>query len=128
MKIKGKIPILINLEYTTIEIKDADAGFTFCEIQLSPEQLSSVLSRLGQVPCVIDLHGLDKIGKKMENTKFEFEIPVELRGSNHSEELHKIATSLLSDGWQADTLFQSQDSFFQKDGKQYARCTIRRWV
>lgn len=128
MKIKGKITILINREYTMIELKDADAGITFCEIQLSPEQLVAALSRLGQVPCVIDLNGLEKIGKTMENKKFEFEIPDELRGSSNSEKLHEIATSLLSDGWQADCSFSSQDTFFKKDGKQYARCIIRRWV
>ena len=28
----------------------------------------------------------------------------------------------------ATTFFGSQNSFFKRDGKQYARCTIRRWV
>ena len=65
MKIKGNISILINQEHTTIEIHDADASIKFLSIQLSPEQLSSALSRLSQVPCVIDLRGLDKIGKKI---------------------------------------------------------------
>lgn len=30
--------------------------------------------------------------------------------------------------WVSDNYFQSQDSFFSKDGKNYARAVIRRWV
>jgi hypothetical protein len=30
-------------------------------------------------------------------------------------------------GWIARTYFGSQNSFFTKNGKQYARCTIERW-
>lgn len=128
MKIKGNISILINQEHTTIEIHDADASIKFLSIQLTPEQLSSALSRLSQVPCVIDLHGIDKIGKKMEHEKFAFEIPKEISNSKHTDKLHEIAQSLLTDGWIAEHYFACQDTFFEKDGKQYARCTIRRWV
>lgn len=128
MKIKGNISILINQEHTTIEVHDADASIKFLSIQLTPEQLSSALSRLSQVPCVIDLHGIDKIGKRMEHKKFAFEIPKEINNSTHTEKLREIAQSLLTDGWIAEGYFASQDTFFVKDGKQYARCIIRRWV
>lgn len=128
MKIKGNISILINQEYTTIEIHDTDASINFLSIQLTPEQLSSALSRLSRVPCVIDLHGIDKIGKRMEHKKFAFEIPKEINNSKHAGKLHEIAQSLLTDGWIAEGYFASQDTFFEKDGKQYARCIIRRWV
>jgi hypothetical protein len=128
MKIKGNISILINQEHTTIEIHDADASIKFLSIQLSPEQLSSALSRLSQVPCVIDLHGLDKIGKKMEHKIFAFKISKEINNSRHAEKLREIAQSLLTDGWIAEGYFASQNTFFERGGKQYARCVIRRWV
>ena len=51
MKINGKITILINQEYTRIELRDDDASTTFVEIKLTPEQLSMALSRLAFTPC-----------------------------------------------------------------------------
>ena len=32
------------------------------------------------------------------------------------------------DGWIADGYFHSQNSFFEKDKKKYARDVIRRWI
>jgi len=80
------------------------------------------------VECEIEVRGLEKIGKKHENKRFEFEIPRDLASSRNESELQKLAQSLLKDGWIAERYFSSQDSFFKKDGVQYARCTIRRWV
>ena len=128
MKLKGKISIFVNEDYTTIEIEDDVANMTFAKIKLTPQQLSAALSRRACVDCEIDTKGLDKVGKQHENKHFEFEIPDYLNRSIYADELQKIAQSKLSDGWIAESYFGSQGSFFVKDGKQYARCVIRRWV
>jgi hypothetical protein len=131
MKLKGKISILINREYTTIEIEDDLASTTFVKARLTPEQLSAVLSRQARIDCELEIRGLEKIGKKHENKYFEFEIQKGLRDSKYSESLRTIAQNLLNnqdEGWIAEGYFSSQNSFFEKDGKQYARCTIRRWI
>jgi hypothetical protein len=129
MEIKGKITLLINREYTSIAIRDANANTTFCEVILTPQQLNNALSRLGYVDCKLNIGGLDKIGKKHENKIFEFPITVKDRKNN--KHLQGIAQSLLdkeNEGWIAEDYFNSQDSFFEKEGKQYARVTIRRWI
>jgi hypothetical protein len=131
MRINGKITILINREDTTIELTDSDASITFAKIRLTVEQLSSALSRLAYTECDIELNGLEKLGKKMQHKEFEFELPRQNMSQRDSKELTKIANKLLSDlneGWSSDTYFGSQNTFFVKDGKTYARCTIRRWV
>lgn len=128
MKIDGQISIFVGEESTTIDIYDKDASTRFASIKLTPEQLSMALSRLSHTPCSIEVHGLDRVGKLHENKQFEFEIPENLRGSKYADELREIAQPQLTDGWIVSDLFQSQGSFFQKNGKQYARCTIRRWV
>ena len=128
MELQGKISVFINREQTDIEVTDESANVTFLRITLTPEQLSAALSRQMRVECKIKVVGIDKIGKKHENKTFEFEIPSNLSSSRHEIELQKIAQSLLKDGWVADKYFSSQNSFFKKDGVQYARCTIRRWV
>jgi len=128
MNIKGEISILINRESTTIEIRDKEACTIFAQITLTPDQLSSALSRLSQTPCEIKVGGLEKIGKVHENGTLEFEIPENIASKKNDDDLHKVATSLLKDGWVADKYFSSQRTFFTKDGKPHARCTIRRWV
>ena len=129
MKLKGKISILINREYTTIEVEDENANCTFLKINLTPEQLSMALSRQMSIDCELDIIGLDKIGKRHENKKFAFAIPKTIRGSQYSKTLQTLAQSKLEDGWIADNYFGSQDSFYTgTDNTQYARCTIRRWI
>jgi len=127
MKLKGKISILINREHTTIEIEDENANARFLTIKLTPEQLSEALSRTMCVNCEIEVRGLEKVGKTHENKSFEFEIPKELASSKHSDNLQEISQSLLTDGWISEGYFSSQNSFFIRDDKQMARCTIRRW-
>ena len=127
MKLEGKISILINRDETTIEIEDESANVKFVKVKLTPEQLSAVLSRQISIECELEVKGLEKIGKVHENKTFEFEIPETIPTRGNQLELQKIAQSQLSDGWIADAYFGSQNSFFKKDGKQYARVTIRRW-
>lgn len=128
MELKGKISILINREYTDIEIEDDLANMTFVKVRLTPEQLSAVLSGISCVDCELDVRGLDKVGKKHECKSFEFEITY----SKTKEDLVLACNeALFTQGmheWVSDNYFQSQSSFFKKDGKDWVRCTIRRWV
>lgn len=128
MKIQGKISILINRDETIIEIVDDNANTTFCVVKLTPAQLSMALSRQSLIDCEVEVHGLDRIGKTHENKMYEFEIPESLSSSKHEIELQEIAQSQLHDGWKADRYFSSQNTFFKKDGKHFARVTIRRYV
>lgn len=129
MKLEGRISILIGRDYTTIEVEDELSGQTFAKVKLTPEQLSAALSRQACVKCELEVNGTDRIGKKHENKSFTFEIDKDDAGYNHDpKKLQAIAQSKLDDGWIAESYFGSQNSFFAKDGKQYARCTIRRWV
>jgi len=127
-KLKGKITILVGREDTTIEVVDANANTTFLKVILTPEELSMALSRQAYVPCEIEVAGLERVGKKHEHKNFEFEIPKELASSSKEKELQSLAQSQLTDGWIAEGYFSSQSSFFKKDYKQFARCTIRRYV
>jgi hypothetical protein len=129
MNIKGNISIMVNREYTSIEIRDSNANVQFLKIALSPYQLSAALSRQAEIECELQLKGLDRVGKKMENKKFEFQLPEDLTGWNaDKDKIARYAQTLLSDGWIADGYFNSKDSFFKWGDTEYARCTVRRWV
>lgn len=88
------------------------------------------LGRLAHTPCDIELYRLDRVGKKHESKSFEFEISADAVKDSYLLDLICIE-SLLKSGmadWTSDNHYGLRDSFFEKDGKQYARVTIRRWV
>lgn len=132
MKIEGRFTLLVNDGNCFIEVKDHEAGITFLKIQLDADEYMRVLSRQAPVECVLDIVGVDKIGKKIEVDRFEFKAfrPIDFHNKieEYQTQLQELAQSQLKDGWIADRYFGSQDSFFQKDGEQWARATIRRWV
>jgi len=129
MKLKDAgINFLVGQDYTTIEILDNTSSTTFCSVKLTPKQLSMALSRLGNTPCEVDVYSIGRIGKKMEHKKHEFEIPSDILYAKRSEVLCELIKETLPDGWESDNRFSSQDTFFSKDGKSFARTTIRRWV
>lgn len=126
----ASITILISQDKTTIEIRDNDASVTFVKATLTPEQLSSALSRLSQTNCKAEIFAFDKVGKKHETEYFEFDIT----GYNKADEdkLWLAANEALKkqnmSDWKPDKYFGSQNSFFSSDGKDYARVVIRRWI
>jgi hypothetical protein len=127
MKINGNLSILVSKECTRIEIKDSDAGTRFLSIKLDPETFCALLGRLADVSVELEVRGLEKVGKKMEIDKLEFEIPPhDYASKDHLaiEEAKRVSPA----GWIPDGYFNSQDSYFSIDGKDMARCTIRRWV
>lgn len=129
MKIKGDITLLVGSEYTTIEIKDRDANTTFLSIELSAEDLCRALSRQAHVKCEIDIRGVDRVGKKHENKDYIFKLPdFYNRRENSDKELAEYVDSILEDGWQCDAYFGSQSSFFTRNGENYGKAIIRRWI
>lgn len=129
MKIDGKITILIDQEKTTIEIADENANTTFVRVELTPEQLSSALSRLSNTDCSVEVYVLERVGKKHKVKEFIFEIPEDIKKDKLSEFSQiMVDKEMPGEGWVSDGYFGSQNSFFNKDGKKYARCYIRRWI
>jgi len=122
-----KITILFGSDSTTIELHDSPSSTTFLRVKLTPEQLSSALSRLSYTSCEAEISGVDRIGKTLEFKKIEF--PLSSNGTHLLKDTAKKEQyNFISEGWESDCYFNSQDSFFTKDGIQHARVTVRRWV
>lgn len=130
MKIKdAAITMLFNEDGLKIELHDQASSTTFASVKLTSEQVTAAFSRICHTDCSIEVFGLDKINKTMENEYHVFEIPDSLKGYNPDvNELHKLAVASVPEGWTPDKYYGSKGSLFQKDGKQYARVTIRRWI
>ena len=130
IKLKNpKISMLVNFDSTTIELFDSKSSKTFARVKLTNDQLASVLSRLHRTDCQIEVDNLELIDKQMEHQKFEFEINEQMRSSKgalHQHCLKALISHNMSD-WLPENTYGSQDSFFSKEGKYFARTTIRRW-
>jgi len=126
----ARISILIDREKTRIELHDMSASIMFLEITLTAEQLSSALSRLAYTECEIEINGFDKIGKSMELSTLEFELPesIDRYKKDAADKIKDLAIQNCPVDWKPDLSFNSQNSFFSKDGKQYARTFMRRWI
>jgi hypothetical protein len=128
MIIKGNLTLLFNSDGLHIEIADDGASLKFVDLKIAPEDVCKLLSRQAQISCNIEVKGLEKVGKKMEWKKLEFEIPKDTPYKEEDNVAKEYAYIHCPEGWTPETYFGSRDSYFTKDGKSYARCIIRRWI
>lgn len=126
----GRLTLLFGDEGATIEIRDQPSREVVCEVTLTPEQTCQALSRLGETHCKVKYGELKNVGKKEEYKEFIFEIPSisSYRREDRKTIAKEIVKEVCPEGWEPDLYFGSQDSFFTKDDKKYARTMIRRWV
>lgn len=122
------ITILVNDDSINIELYDSLSNTRFADIKLTPKQFASALGRLSHTPCEITLRGIERVGKKMLHKKHAFPISENIPYEKMTEILSEEIKKTLPDGWISDNHFASQDTFFKKDGIQYAQTTIRTWV
>lgn len=116
---------------SVIQISCAISGLQIAEITLNPVQLTQLLGGMGGVDGEMTYYNNgDNIGKVRESMTLEFEIPEKYNRYDNDdiEEIKKLAEKNCPDGWVASTYFRSQNSFFRKDGKSFARTNAFRWV
>lgn len=130
MKIEVSIDIRASYDdKITINIYDKISGTMFFEAVMTNEQfINATMNRLAHTPITsASLNHIERVGKKLELDTFVFEIP-----RNCDDEYAKTNVDILvraiPGNWVAEKSFSSQNSFFSKDDKYYARTTIRRWV
>lgn len=130
MKIKNAtINIYVDNSYhrneVRFDIKDENAGITFIKWTMTHVNFCKALGKLAAVECDdLEVFKLDNLGKKQIHKKFEFEFPLDIS----IESAKELAPKVCPKGWTPDLYFGKQDSFFKKDNKSWARCTIRRWI
>ena len=130
-ELKGKIDLLFDRDHgLQISVKDVNSNVTFLELKVSPEDVCALLSRQVMIPCYMTIAEIEKVGKYHRHKKFEFLIDTELPSydSGYREVVKQLAIEKCPDGWMPDLYFGSKDSFFKKDGQDYARCIIRQYI
>lgn len=130
MKVEGDLTVFANEGYITFLIRDRNASTRFLEMRMTAEGFVAALGRLGHVPCDLDFHDLDHVGKTMENKHFDFPLPPEGKQGRYAEKetAVEVIKTACPEGWTPDLSFNSQNSFYSKNGHRFARTVIRRWI
>lgn len=128
-KLEGRISILGDDRGVEITIEDHVSSEPIARVTMTPEMfVRCAMGRLACATCEVEVGELSRIGKKMEVSKFTFPVP-DMEYGKRKETAAKLALTHCPEGWFPDLYFSSQDSFFRTlDGKEMARCTMRRWV
>lgn len=112
----------------SITVKDVDAVTRFLSVEVDYDKFTEMLTGASETECEFDVEELSRVGKKRETQKIEFKMVKEHSGLSRKEIARQLVDVICPDGWAASNSFGSQDSFFRKDGEEYARTTITRWV
>lgn len=111
----------------SISVEDVDAVIDFLEIEIDLDEFARCITGLGMAKCEMEVRGLKNVGKKRESMDIVFEMP-DVDYNKKLETAQRLAKEAAPEGWESSVYFGSQDSFFTKDGKQYARTRASRCV
>jgi len=129
MKLRdARITMLVGEDGLKIELYDGVSSVHYAEVRLTPEQFAQALGRLGNTHCTAEVYNLEKLNKRHEHKMFEFELPYDPMWKDRVKVASEAVLKVCPEGWEPDLHFMSQGSFFNKDGKPWARTAIRRWV
>lgn len=109
----------------SMRIEDVKSGIDFIEIELNSKDFADALFGVACRPCTFNTNKIESIGKKCIKEKVIIEIN---KSNNRAEALQKIQELDNTDGWEYDFYLGSQDSFFSKGEKHYARTIKTKYV
>jgi hypothetical protein len=113
-------------EKMSIQITDEDSKTRFIELEIDLSEFTKALTGL-VVSCDMETNKLERIGKKQEAMKIEFELP---KAHYHMSKESIIDHGKLNtpEGWVCSNYYGSQNSFRYEGGKCFARTSALRWV
>lgn len=126
-KLEGKVTISKSFNGKVyFSLEDNNSEIKFVEVELSMVDFTNAMFGLALRPCKYIVKGLDKVGKQYIQEEYIFEI----EGYGNKEAARKIAQNLSEQDpqWDYSTYFDSQGSFFKKDGKYYAKTTRYKYI
>lgn len=113
--------------FINITVRDRSSRTNFLTVEVSLANFTQAITGLAETDCQIEVRNLDRVGLKKESKALEFSTP-EGSGYRNKEMAFKEALRLCPEGWSVNNYFNSQDSFFTKDGREWARTSIVRWI
>ena len=99
-----------------IEITDETSRVRFLDVRLSLEALALALTGMGEVECVFELHGVDKVGMVAESKTEVIKHDAPWGDAKKKLSLKKAIEALEVDGWHARTGDAENHYNYQPDG------------
>lgn len=130
--LKGKISITRpsygdHRQKIAIGVTDSGSHIQFLELQIDLDDFTKAVTGQGMIPIEFEVRGLENVGRNYESEYFDFPLPKGTRYADKKaaiKELRKVTP----EGWKSSEHFSSQDSFYSKDGVEWAHTYIFRWV
>ena len=117
--------------WVEMEFEDSVASTRFLTLRMSAKEFTAALGRLSHSKATGTVRGLERVGKVHQCDTLEVALPF---GDEYVDrkELVPVAVKAIKkvcpEGWIPSMYFGGQSSFFKRDGRQYARVTIRRYI
>lgn len=121
-----------NTNESVLEITDSSSRKKIMEISFTPIEITQLLGRMAGIngnATVAGIEDLKNIGKTRVNDIIEVPV-VSKNGVDRKDIAIEKAKKLLKNSdfnWEISDYFGSKDSFFFKEGQQYARVRISRY-
>ena len=109
--------------YISIEVMDNESRTRFLELKFDYSDFAELMTGLSFVHCNGEVRNIERVGKKKISKRVEFQID----SYASKDQARDLVRGFLVDGYVSHFDFTSQDSFFTRDGKHYARTSIFKW-
>ena len=129
LNLDGKIRLSFDrYEGMKIEIVDNNSRKVFVSASIASENVSAAMSGMARIPCQFNALNTDKVGKFCFNCVLEFKVPPsETKDANRKVLALQQAIKICPEGWIPDKHYGSKDSFFVRNGVEWARTVIRHY-
>lgn len=121
--------------FIVMTIRDEDSSTSFCEVKFTPEQFANAITGLFSTKCELDVRGLDKLGKKMENMTVDVFAPDGNVAQMKANEISKLMWADMTEQWTKDGWTVEKYNWGNmhkriksKFGELGYECVARRWV
>jgi hypothetical protein len=115
-----------NKQRISITVTDNASHIQFLDLEMKLDDFACMMTGLAHVEAIGEARGLENVGKTKESKELIFELPNDTYSAR--EVAPKTCQNFADPGWTASPYFNSQNSFFKKDDKQFARTHQYRFV
>jgi|WetSurMetagenome_2_1015567.scaffolds.fasta_scaffold589458_1 hypothetical protein len=114
-------------KFIDITLEDRNSLITFLNAKITYEDFTKALTGQGDLPVIMEVNGLDKVGLVRETKGLVFPVPDYMRAKDYAKEHAQEFADL---GWIASGYFGSQSSIRQSEDKTHyeAHGTQSRYV
>ncbi len=111
-----------------VYVRDQESRTVFAALRLSPEDFADALFGLAETHCELDVHGLDRIGKRRVSESRQIEVLGEAKIYKRDNLRAWLRENAQEPGWILDDYLGTQGSVLYRDGKVLLNYRVYKFV